>query len=96
VLGASALGEIGLRAENVGAIAGRELCAELRAGASLDLHAADQLVPYLVLGGGGAFTVRSISTHLETVMWLLTEMTGVRFTIQKRYGLMRVECAPSQ
>ncbi|MBM4249981.1 MAG: RNA 3'-terminal phosphate cyclase [Euryarchaeota archaeon] len=96
VLGASALGERGLRAENVGAIAGRELAAELRAGASLDLHAADQLVAYLVLGGGGAFTVRSLSTHLETAMWLLTEMTGVRFTIEKRYGLMRVECSPGR
>ena len=90
VLGASALGERGLRAENVGAVAGRELAAELKAGASLDLHAADQLVPYLVLGGGGAFSVRNITTHLETVMWLMTEMTGARFTIEKRYGLMRV------
>jgi RNA 3'-phosphate cyclase len=90
VLGASALGEKGLRAENVGALAGRELAAELKAGPSLDLHSADQLVPYMVLGGGGAFTVRSISTHLETVMWLMTEMTGARFTIEKKYGLMRI------
>ncbi len=95
VLGASALGEKGLRAENVGAVAGRELASELKAGPSLDVHSADQLVPYLALGGGGAFTARNISTHLETVMWLLTEMTGVRFTIEKRYGLMRVVCPPA-
>jgi len=94
MLGASALGEKGLRAENIGAIAGRELAAEIKAGPSLDLHAADQLVPYLALGGGGAFTVRSISSHLETIMWLVTEMTGVRFRIEKKYGLMRVECVP--
>ena len=94
VLGASALGEINLRAENVGAIAGRELAAELKAGPSLDLHAGDQLLPYLALGGGGAFTVRSISTHLETMMWLMTEMTGARSRIEKKYGLMRVVTTP--
>lgn len=92
VLGASALGERGLRAENVGAIAGRELAAELKAGASLDIHAADQLVPYLALGRGGSFTVRNVSTHLETGMWLLTLMTGANFSVEKRYGLARVEC----
>jgi RNA 3'-phosphate cyclase len=94
VLGASALGEKGLRAENIGAVAGRELAAELKAGPSLDIHAADQLAPYLALGGGGAFTVRSLSPHLETMMWLMTEMTGARFRIEKKYGLMRIECAP--
>jgi len=92
VLGASALGEKGLRAENVGAVAGRELSAELKAGASLDVHAADMLYPYLALGNGGAFTVRSVSAHLETVMWLMTEMTGARYTIEKKYGLMRIGC----
>jgi RNA 3'-terminal phosphate cyclase (ATP) len=96
VLGASALGEKGLRAENVGAIAGRALAAELKAGASLDLHSADQLVPYLALGGGGAFTVQNITTHLETVMWLMTEMAGVRFSIEKKYGLMRIACPGRQ
>ena len=94
VLGASALGDISLRAENVGAVAGRELAAELKAGPSLDLHAGDQLLPYLALGGGGAFTVRSISTHLETMMWLMTEMTGARSRIEKKYGLMRVVTTP--
>ena len=93
VLGASALGEKGLRAENVGAVAGRELAAELKAGATLDVHGADQLAPYLALGSGGAFTVRSVSGHLETVIWLLELMTGARFTVEKKYGLMRVGCS---
>jgi RNA 3'-terminal phosphate cyclase len=90
VLGASALGERGLRAENLGALAGRELAAEIKAGAGLDIHAADQVVPYMALVGGGAFTVRNISTHLETVLWLMGRMTGVLFKNEKKYGLQRI------
>jgi RNA 3'-phosphate cyclase len=91
VLGASALGERGLRAENLGALAGRELAAEIEAGAGIDIHAADQLVPYMALGGGGAFTVRTISSHLETVLWLLGRMVGASFKTEKKYGLQRIE-----
>jgi RNA 3'-phosphate cyclase len=91
VLGASALGERGLRAENIGALAGRELAAEIKAGASLDTHAADQVVPYMAIGGGGAFTVRNVTTHLDTVMWLLNRMVGATFKTEKRYGLQRIE-----
>ncbi|MGQ9583425.1 MAG: RNA 3'-terminal phosphate cyclase [Thermoplasmatota archaeon] len=96
VLGACALGEKGLRAENVGALAGRELVLELRSQASVDVHAADQLLPYMALGGGGAFTVRSISSHLETTMRLLETLTGARIRSERKYGLMRVECAPAR
>jgi RNA 3'-terminal phosphate cyclase (ATP) len=92
VLGTCALGERGLRAENIGAIAGRELSAEIKAGASVDIHAADQLVPYMALGGRGAFTVRNVSSHLETVIWLMRSMAGVSIKTEKRYGLQRVEC----
>jgi RNA 3'-phosphate cyclase len=91
VMGASALGERGLRAENIGALAGRELAAEIKAGAGIDFHAADQLVPYMALGGGGAFTVRTISSHLETVLWLLGRMAGASFKTEKKYGLQRIE-----
>jgi RNA 3'-phosphate cyclase len=91
VLGASALGERGLRAENLGALAGRELSAEIKSGAGVDIHAADQIVPYMALGGGGAFTVRTMSSHLETVLWLMGKMTGASFKTEKRYGIQRIE-----
>ena len=94
VLGSCALGERGLRAENIGALAGRELSAEIKAGAGVDIHAADQLVPYMALGAGGAFTVRSASSHLETVIWLMQKMTGASISTEKKYGLTRVVCVP--
>jgi RNA 3'-terminal phosphate cyclase (ATP) len=96
VLGASALGEQGLRAENVGAVAGRTLASEVKAGGSLDIHGADQILPYLALGSGGSFTVREVSSHLETGMWLLGLLTGARFIREKKYGLDRIECFPGR
>jgi RNA 3'-phosphate cyclase len=96
ILGASALGERGLRAENVGAVAGRELASELKAGASLDVHMADQLIPYMALGKGGSFTVKEVTGHQETVIWLMNLMTGATFKTEKKYGLLRVECAPAR
>ena len=92
VLGTCALGERGLRAENIGALAGRELAAEIKAGASVDIHAADHILPYMALGGRGVFTVRNVSSHLETVIWLMGSMAGVTFKTEKKYGLQRVEC----
>lgn len=94
VLGASALGERGLRAENLGAVAGREMVAELKADAGVDIHAGDQLLPYMALGAGGAFTVRHASTHAESCIWLLHLMTGAVTFVEKKYGLQRVEVNP--
>ena len=96
VLGSCALGERGLRAENIGALAGRELAAEIKAGAGVDIHAADQLVPYMALGSGGASTVRASSSHLETVIWLMGKVTGATFKTEKKYGLARIECVPGR
>lgn len=52
VLGADALGKKGKLAEHVGAEAARNLIEEIDAGATVDVHLADQLVPYLALYGG--------------------------------------------
>ncbi len=51
-LGASALGERGVPAETVGVRAARALTEELDAGACVDRHLADQLLPFLAWVGG--------------------------------------------
>jgi RNA 3'-terminal phosphate cyclase len=56
------------------------------------MHAADQLAPYMALGGGGSFTVRTMSGHLETVLWLIGQLARVSFKTGKKYGLQRIEC----
>jgi RNA 3'-phosphate cyclase len=80
VIGASALGERGVPAEKVGTSAAEELVREMQGGGSVDVHAADQLLPYLGLSGG-EFTVREISSHTETNIWLIEQFIDDKFII---------------
>ncbi|MFB3764412.1 MAG: RNA 3'-terminal phosphate cyclase [Methanotrichaceae archaeon] len=66
--GGSALGERGIRAEVVGAKAADEIVPELRSDAAVDVHLADQLIPYLAIAGG-RYTTREISMHTRTNVW---------------------------
>lgn len=76
-LGASALGSKGVRAEDVGRDAARGLAGEIRAGCGVDIHTADQLpvfAPLVAMPQAGMrmrYSVREISGHLRTVLWVL-------------------------
>jgi len=94
VLGAGRVAERGVRAETLGAAVGEELAADLSAGATLDRHAADQMLVYLALAKGGSFLTRSITTHARTAMWLLSQFFAVRFDVSSKGELVRVSVAP--
>lgn len=71
-----------MRAEALGAAAGRELAADLASGAHLDVRAADQVLIYLALApGGSSFAVREVSSHARTTMWLLEQFLDARFSV---------------
>jgi RNA 3'-phosphate cyclase len=96
VLGASRVAERGVRAETLGAAAGAELAADLDAGAALDIHGADQVLVYLALSGAHAeFTVRKVSEHARTAIWLLERLLPVRFRVEPEGALWRIACAPA-
>jgi RNA 3'-phosphate cyclase len=90
-LGAGRVAERGVRAEKLGTGAGAELAADLAAGAALDAHAADQLLVWLALAGGGSFTTRALSSHARTAIWLIEQFLPVRFAVAESGGLARVE-----
>jgi RNA 3'-terminal phosphate cyclase (ATP)/RNA 3'-terminal phosphate cyclase (GTP) len=91
-LGASCLGEKGLLAEKVGSEAALNLLKEINSGASLDIHAADQILPYLALAKGwSTFLVRELSLHAQTNMWLIKNFVDVDFEVKDEKGLKRVE-----
>ncbi|MHC1630999.1 MAG: RNA 3'-terminal phosphate cyclase [Methanotrichaceae archaeon] len=79
-VGASALGERGLRAEKVGTLAAEEMLNELDSGASVDVHLADQLVPYLALAGG-SYTARQISEHTRTNIWTANQFLDSNISV---------------
>jgi RNA 3'-terminal phosphate cyclase (ATP) len=88
--GGSALGERGLPAEKVGKCAADEIIPELRAGASLDIHLADQLIPYMALAGDSSYMVRELSPHAATNIWITEQFLDVRFRIEEKEGVFEV------
>ena len=95
VLGASRVAERGVRAEALGTAVGTELAADLAAGAALDLHAADQVLVYLAMArGASSFTVREMTSHAHTAIWLLQKLLPVRFQVDREGALWRVSSNP--
>lgn len=87
--GASALGKRGLPAEKVGRAAAEEIVAELRSPCAVDVHLADQLIPYLALAGG-SFTVREITMHARTNIWTAGHFLDRRISVAED-GVFRVD-----
>ncbi len=91
VLGAGRVALRGVRAETLGDEAGTELAADLAAGATLDIHAVDQVLVYLALAGGGAFLARTVTSHARTAMWLIEQFLPIRFDVDVGQHLARIE-----
>lgn len=89
-IGGNALGERGLPAEKVGKCAADEIIPELRAGASVDIHLADQLIPYMALAGNSSYTVRELSLHAATNIWITEQFLDVKFRIKEKKGVFEV------
>ncbi len=96
LLGGDAIGELRKPSEVVGREAAENLLREIEAKATVDVHLADLLVPYMALAEGpSVFLTRVISNHLETNMWLTQKISGVKFEIRRVGNLYRVEKKPS-
>ena len=92
LLGGDAIGELRKPSETVGREAAGNLLREIEAKATVDVHLADMLVPYMALAEGESiFFTRSISDHLETNIWLAQEILGVKFETSKVGKLYKVE-----
>ena len=79
VLGSDSLGERGVPAEQVGSLAAKALRQEMDGRGTLDVHAADQLLPYLALANGpSSFRVREMTGHLRTQLELVRRFLDVR------------------
>jgi len=91
LLGGDAIGEIGKPSEAVAREASKNLLDEVHAEATADIHLADMLVPYVALAKGeSAYLTRTVTDHLESNIWLATEILGVDFQVEKRGKLYHV------
>jgi len=92
LLGGDAIGELGKPSETVGKEAAENLLKEIEAKATVDVHLADMLVPYMSFAeGNSVFVTRLISEHLETNIWLAQTILDTKFSVKKVGQLYRVE-----
>jgi RNA 3'-phosphate cyclase len=97
LLGASRVAERGVRAEALGEAAASELAADLQSGATLDLHAADQVLVYAAMAKGKSrFSARALSSHARTAMWLIPKFLPARFSVEEKGGLAHIGVEPGQ
>ena len=95
VLGGAEVAQRGVPAEEIAARAARALAAELEAGATLDLHASDQLLIYLAQAGERSrFVAREFSSHARTTAWLIEQFLPVRIAAAGNGQLTRVAIDP--
>ena len=92
MLGGDAIGELRKPSETVGQEAAQNLFRELEAKATVDVHLADMLVPYVALADGDSvYLTRSMTEHLDTNIWLAQEILGVKFKVTQIKNLYRIE-----
>jgi len=91
LLGAAQVAERGVRAERLGELAGKSLASDLHAQATLDVHAADQMLAFLALAKGESrFRARELSSHARTTIWLLEKFSAARFAVVEQGGVVSV------
>ena len=96
ILGANSLAERGKSSERVGEEAAGSLRTEMESGASLDIHASDQLVVYLALARETSeFLVREVSGHLATMTWLIPQFVPCSIRTSAQGPLWRVSVEPN-
>jgi RNA 3'-terminal phosphate cyclase (ATP) len=92
LLGVDEIGERSKSSEVVGRNAAQKLLKELNAQATVDIHLADMLIPYIALADENSiFLTRSLSDHLSTNIWLTETFLNVKFQVKKRGKVYRVE-----
>jgi RNA 3'-terminal phosphate cyclase (ATP) len=92
LLGADAIGELGKLSEAVGREAAESLLREVESRATVDVHLADMLVPYVTMAAEeSVYLTRVVTEHLDTNLWLTQKFLGVKFNVAKVNSLFRIE-----
>ena len=97
LLSADSLGERGLPSESVGDAAARALMDEMGSKSTLDVHCADQLLPYLCLAEEpSSFFVKEVTGHMEAQANLLRRFLGSTVEFMPSGNGIKVDVRPSR
>ena len=95
LLGGSEVAQRGIPAERIAGNAAQALRDEIAAGATLDLHASDQILIYCALAQKpSCFLARALSSHAQTTLWLLQQFLPLRVNMRPAGACTRVEIEP--
>ncbi len=82
ILGADAIGKLGVRAEEIGRKCAEELIASIKSNAALDKWMTDQILIFLALAHGKSqVTVEKITEHCQTNIRVIEQMLDLKFEI---------------
>ena len=95
LLGGSEVAQRGVPAERIAGTAAQVLREEITAGATLDIHASDQILIYGALAQSpSCFLARTLSSHAQTALWLLQQFLPLRVTTRAVGTCTRVDVEP--
>jgi RNA 3'-terminal phosphate cyclase (ATP) len=87
LIGDDGLGERGKTAERVGTEAAQRLISQIKTGAYVDLHTADNLVlPCSLAEGTSSFTVSRLTLHTFTAVEVAKSILGAKITVEGTEG----------
>lgn len=85
LLSSNVLSSKGHSPKQTGLDVASDLLQEMRSGSTVDIHTADQLLPYMAMADGQSrFTVSRISKHLLSQMDTLESFLDVRFGVERK------------
>jgi RNA 3'-phosphate cyclase len=97
VLAGDALGERGISSEKLGELAAVTLLREMDSTGTVDVHTADQILPYLALAAGpSTFLVSELSLHFQTQVGMIRKFIDVRIDAEAAGNVFRVSVTPSR
>lgn len=84
ILGSTVIGEKSMSSEELGQSVALNLLKEIHSGATLDLYAFDQILPFMILAkksGKSRCKISKLSSHASTTMWLAKKFFDIDFKI---------------
>jgi len=85
IMGADAVGEPGITAEQIGEAVAKALFMDTAEGA-VDRHAADMLLPYMAIRGSGKIYVSQITKHVLANIAVIQKFLPVKFRVDGKEG----------
>ncbi|HDO19635.1 MAG TPA: RNA 3'-terminal phosphate cyclase [Thermoplasmatales archaeon] len=95
-IGCAILGEKGLPSEILGRKCALNIIDDIKSGVTLDMYATDQILPYIAYitsyrGEKSVLLSRELTRHAKTNAWLIEKFLPVKFLIERKEGLVRLE-----